>query len=70
MILFSHYGVTCGRMIISIFLYLLLFIQFSDELNNGLGRTPQMGKIKEKEFIGRKDLYKIIVSMKLTFFMT
>ncbi len=32
-------------MIISTFLYLLFFIGFSDELNNGLGRTPQMGKI-------------------------
>ncbi len=27
------------------FVYLLFFIQFSDELNNGLGRTPQMGMI-------------------------
>ncbi|CAF1593262.1 unnamed protein product, partial [Adineta steineri] len=30
-------------MIVSIFFYLLFFIGFSDELNNGLGRTPQMG---------------------------
>ena len=33
-------------MIISIVLYFSLFIQFSHELNNGLGRTPQMGKIR------------------------
>jgi alpha-galactosidase len=37
------------------FVCLLFFIPFSDELNNGLGRTPQMGK-KKKEFIQRKDL--------------
>jgi len=41
-------------MIISIFLFLLPFIQFSDELNNGLGRTPQMGK-RETELIYRKN---------------
>jgi alpha-galactosidase len=32
-------------MIILTFVCLLFFIQFSHELNNGLGRTPQMGKI-------------------------
>ncbi len=37
-------------MIISTFLFLLLFIRFSDELNNGLGRTPQMGKGKKISF--------------------
>jgi len=41
-------------MIIFTFLYLLHFIQFSDELNNGLGRTPQMGK-KQKSFNSRVD---------------
>jgi hypothetical protein len=35
-------------MIILTFLYLLFFIGFSDELNNGLGRTPQMGKKKKQ----------------------
>jgi len=34
-------------MIISIFLCLLLFIPFSDELNNGLGLTPQMGETRK-----------------------
>ncbi len=34
-------------MIILTFLYLLFFIRFSHELNNGLGRTPQMGKIND-----------------------
>ncbi len=29
------------------FLFLLFFIGFSEELNNGLGRTPQMGKRKK-----------------------
>ncbi len=37
-------------MIIAVFLSLLLFIPFSDELNNGLGLTPQMGK-RQEEFI-------------------
>ncbi len=31
-------------MILLTILYFSLFIGFSDELNNGLGRTPQMGK--------------------------
>jgi hypothetical protein len=43
-------------MIISIFLCLLLFIPFSDELNNGLGLTPQMGK-RQEEFIRKKNRY-------------
>ncbi len=44
-------------MIISIFCCLLLFIPFSDELNNGLGLTPQMGK-KQEEFIRKnKQIY-------------
>jgi hypothetical protein len=42
-------------MMTSIYLYLLLFISFSDELNNGLGRTPQMGK-RQEEFIRRNEL--------------
>jgi len=33
-------------MIIPSILYLLLFIPFSDGLNNGLGLTPQMGEIR------------------------
>jgi hypothetical protein len=41
-------------MIISILLYLLFFIRFSDELNNGLGRTPQMGKRKTKNLFEEK----------------
>jgi hypothetical protein len=32
-------------MIILTLIYLLFLIPFSEELNNGLGRTPQMGKI-------------------------
>jgi hypothetical protein len=35
-------------MIISTVVYLLFVIQVSHELNNGLGRTPQMGKKKQK----------------------
>ncbi len=31
-------------MITSTFLYLLFFIRISHALNNGLGKTPQMGK--------------------------
>ncbi len=33
-------------MMISTLIYSLIFIQFSYALNNGLGLTPQMGKIK------------------------
>ncbi len=40
-------------MIISVFLCLFLFVPFSDELNNGLGLTPQMGK-RQQEFIRKK----------------
>ncbi len=35
---------------ISTLIYLLIFIQFSSELNNGLGVTPQMGKIEISQF--------------------
>ncbi len=35
-------------MIVSTFLYLLFFIGFSYQLNNGLGRTPQMGKNRKR----------------------
>jgi hypothetical protein len=38
-------------MIISTLVYFLFFIQVSHELNNGLGRTPQMGKRRKKELI-------------------
>jgi hypothetical protein len=34
----------CGMILLTI-LHFLFFIGFSDELNNGVGRTPQMGKI-------------------------
>jgi len=36
--------------------YLLYIIQCSYALNNGLGRTPQMGKIEGKDSIRRKEL--------------
>ncbi len=35
-------------MIIFTFLYVLFFIGYSEEVNNGLGRTPQMGKRTKK----------------------
>jgi hypothetical protein len=43
-------------MIVSLCVYLLYFIQCSYALNNGLGRTPQMGKIEGKDSIRRKEL--------------
>ncbi len=50
-------------MIVFTFVYLLLFIRFSEELNNGLGRTPQMGN-RSKFFIGRVDLILIFLLTK------
>jgi hypothetical protein len=35
-------------MFISTLFYLLIFIQFSDQLNNDLGKTSQMGTIEQK----------------------
>jgi hypothetical protein len=37
-------------MIILTIVYLLFIIPFSRQLNNGLGRTPQMGKREKKSF--------------------
>ncbi len=34
-------------MITSTLVYLIFFIRVSYELNNGLGRTPQMGKTRK-----------------------
>ncbi len=41
-------------MIISTFVYFLFFIRVSYEINNGLGRTPQMGKRKKKNSFAQK----------------
>ncbi len=41
-------------MIISTLFFLLSVIRFSEELNNGLGRTPQMGKRKPKNSFEEK----------------
>jgi hypothetical protein len=55
LILFSHYSIAYKKMITSIYLYFLLFISFSNELNNGLGRTPQMGK-RQEEIVRKNEL--------------
>lgn len=36
-------------MILTKFIYLFIFIEFSFQLNNGVGKTPQMGKREEKQ---------------------
>ena len=45
-------------MIISTLAYLFIFIRFSYELNNGLGRTPQMGKIEKSSTVEEKSYAK------------
>jgi hypothetical protein len=44
-------------MIISTLVYLLFFIQISHESNNGLGRTPQMGKRKTRIHLKKRLMY-------------
>jgi hypothetical protein len=54
LLLLTHFICTLwyhNTMLILTIACLLFFIPFSTELNNGLGRTPQMGEKKKKEFI-------------------
>ena len=46
---FSRSDFTFYSMIVSIVLSLLFFARISHELDNGLGRTPQMGKSKGED---------------------
>jgi alpha-galactosidase len=57
-IFFSHCAITNSMIV---FTFLLFFIGLSEELNNGLGRTPQMGKRKKDSLTKKTSIIFFII---------